>query len=248
MSAYAGKLPDVQRFIAVSYNLQVVPAEPQLQQNWESVIDFCATIRCEILNSSITSRTRESLPSASITLHVAPEDVPKLIEHLEKQGTIVQHNTESDDKTTAVVDTEARIKNLTGFRDNLRAMLAKPSATVKDSVDTARIRIGAGRKHRLASHRGGGRHPAAAVVAQEYVAKISQGPARCSAAHESATRRRFISSPDRRGFDVGVWLATSPKPALATACPESGAALFSQIPHCETFFRIPPSCKHRPHR
>ena len=38
-------------------------------------------------------------------------------------------------KTTAVVDTEARIKNLTGFRDNLRAMLAKPSATVKDSVD-----------------------------------------------------------------------------------------------------------------
>jgi hypothetical protein len=135
ISAYAGKLPDVQRFIAVSHKLQIVAAESQLQKNWESVINFCTTIHCEVLNSSITSRTRESLPSASITLRVAPEDVPKLMEDLEKQGTIVQHTTESEDKTTAVVDTEARIKNLTGFRDNLRAMLAKPSATVKDSVD-----------------------------------------------------------------------------------------------------------------
>jgi hypothetical protein len=135
ISAYAGKLPDVHRFIAVSHKLQIVAAESQLQKNWESVINFCTTIHCEVLNSSITSRTRESLPSASITLRVAPEDVPKLMELLEKQGTIVQHTTEGEDKTTAVVDTDARIKNLTGFRDNLRAMLAKPAATVKDSVD-----------------------------------------------------------------------------------------------------------------
>ena len=135
ISAYAGKLPDAHRFIAVSHKLQIVAAESQLQKNWESVINFCTTIHCQVLNSSITSRTRESLPSASITLRVTPEDVPKLMEHLEKQGTIVQHTTESEDKTTAVVDTEARIKNLTGFRDNLRAMLAKPSATVKESVD-----------------------------------------------------------------------------------------------------------------
>ncbi|HEY6387815.1 MAG TPA: DUF4349 domain-containing protein, partial [Candidatus Acidoferrum sp.] len=36
---------------------------------------------------------------------------------------------------TVVVDTEAKIKNLTTFRDNLRAMLAKPTATVKDLVE-----------------------------------------------------------------------------------------------------------------
>jgi len=110
-------------------------AESQLQKSWESVSNFCSTIHCEILNSSITSRTRDSQPSASITLRVAPEDLPKLMEHLEKQGTIVQHTNEGEDKATAVVDTEARIKNLTGFRDNLRAMLVKPSATVKDAVD-----------------------------------------------------------------------------------------------------------------
>ena len=135
VSVLAGNPADKQRFIAVSHKLQIVAAESQLQNHWESVINFCATIHCEVLNSSITSRTRESLPSASIMLLVSPEDVPKLMQHLEKQGTTVQHTTESEDKTTAVVDTQARIKNLTGFRDNLRVMLAKPSATVKDSVD-----------------------------------------------------------------------------------------------------------------
>ena len=131
----------MQRFITVSHKLQIVAAETQLQKSWESVSSFCSTIHCEILNSSITARTREALPSASISFRVAPEDVQKLMDHLENQGTIVQHTTESEDKTTAVVDTEARIRNLTGFRDNLRVMLAKPLTTVKDSVERDRAVI-----------------------------------------------------------------------------------------------------------
>ena len=135
VSTFAGKLPDPQRFIAVRHKLQLVASESQLQKGWESVINFCGTIHCEVLNSSITARTRESLPSAAVTLRVAPEDAQKLMDQLEKQGSIVQHTTESEDKTSVIVDTDAKIKNLTGFRDNLRTMLAKPSATVKDSVE-----------------------------------------------------------------------------------------------------------------
>lgn len=135
VSLYAGRVPDTQRFIAVRHKLQIVASESQLQKSWESVINFCSTLHCEVLNSSITARTRESLPSAAVTLRVAPEDAQKLMEHLEKQGSIVQHTTESEDKTSVVVDTDAKIKNLSGFRDNLRTMLSKPSATVKDSVE-----------------------------------------------------------------------------------------------------------------
>jgi vacuolar-type H+-ATPase subunit I/STV1 len=54
---------------------------------------------------------------------------------VEKLGKIAQHTTEREDKTTAVVDTDAKIKNLTSFRDSLRAMLGKPSATVRDLVE-----------------------------------------------------------------------------------------------------------------
>jgi Domain of unknown function (DUF4349) len=68
-------------------------------------------------------------------LRVAPDDLNKLLASVEKLGSIAQHTTERQDKTTVVVDTEAKIKNLTSFRDNLRAMLGKPSAKVADLVE-----------------------------------------------------------------------------------------------------------------
>ena len=68
-------------------------------------------------------------------MRVAPDDLKKLSGYVEKLGKIARHTTDREDKTAAVVDTEAKIKNLTGFRDNLRAMLARPSATVKDLVE-----------------------------------------------------------------------------------------------------------------
>jgi len=78
---------------------------------------------------------RDSLPSGSISVRVTPEDLKKLFVQVETQGKIVQHTTESEDKTAVVIDTDARIKNLTSFRDSLRTMLARPSASVKDSVE-----------------------------------------------------------------------------------------------------------------
>jgi Domain of unknown function (DUF4349) len=125
----------VQRFIAVTHKLDVVSSESELPKAWESVINFCATIQCEVLSSSITNKTSNSAPSGTMTLRVAPDDLKKLFAYVEKQGQIAQHTAESVDKTTDVVDTDAKIKNLTSFRDNLRAMLAKPSATVKDLVE-----------------------------------------------------------------------------------------------------------------
>jgi hypothetical protein len=65
-------------------------------------------------------------------MRVAPQDFAKLFAQAEKQGNVVQHTTESEDKTSAVVDTEAKLKNLTAYRDSLRVMLAKPSLSVKD--------------------------------------------------------------------------------------------------------------------
>jgi vacuolar-type H+-ATPase subunit I/STV1 len=70
-----------------------------------------------------------------MSVRVAPEDLNKLLAHLQKLGQIAEHTTDREDKSTEVVDTEAKLKNLTAFRDNLRAMLAKPSATVKDLIE-----------------------------------------------------------------------------------------------------------------
>jgi cob(I)alamin adenosyltransferase len=124
-----------QRFVAEGHKIEIITPESELQKSWESVVAFCGTIHCEVISSSITTRTGDSVPSGTVALRVVPEDLKKLLEHVQIVGKIAQHTTEREDKTTAVVDTEAKIKNLTSFRDNLRAMLGKPSATVKDLVE-----------------------------------------------------------------------------------------------------------------
>ncbi len=124
-----------QRFIAERDKLEIITPESDLQKSWESAIAFCGTIQCEVTSSSITMRTNYSAPSGSMTLRVAPEDMGKLLADVQKLGKIAQHTTEREDKTALVVDTDAKIKNLTAFRDNLRTMLAKPSATVNDLVE-----------------------------------------------------------------------------------------------------------------
>jgi len=124
-----------QRYVAERHEFEIITPEPELQKSWESVIAFCATIRCEVISSSVTARTADSVPSGTVSLRVAPQDLTKLLAHIQKLGNFAQHKTEREDKTTAVVDTDAKVKNLTAFRDNLRAMLAKPSATVKDLIE-----------------------------------------------------------------------------------------------------------------
>ncbi len=124
-----------QRYIAEHHTLEIIAPESQLQKSWEATIAFCGTIQCEIVSSSITTKTPISPPSGNMLLRVAPQDLNKLLDYLQTLGTIAKHSTEREDKTIQVVDTEAKLKNLTTFRDNLRAMLSKPSATVKDLIE-----------------------------------------------------------------------------------------------------------------
>jgi len=122
------------RFIAVRHKLEILSNDDNLPKAWQSVISFCGTIQCEVVTSSITARTSESSASGSIVLRVVPQDYPKLFAQAEKEGNIIEHTTETEDKTSEVVDADAKIKNQSAYRDSLRAMLAK-SAKVSDLVE-----------------------------------------------------------------------------------------------------------------
>jgi len=124
-----------ERFIAVQHKLEVASTDERLAPAWQSVIKFCGTLQCEVTASSITARSGESPASGSIALRVAPQDFPKLLTQVEQEGNIVQHTTINENKTDAVVDTEARLKNLTAYRDSLRSMLGRSGLNVKDSVE-----------------------------------------------------------------------------------------------------------------
>ena len=141
--ASADKAGNSQRFIATRHKLEVIAPESNLPKAWESVISYCGTIECTVVSSNLVAQRRDAAPSGSMSLRISPGDLKKLFDQVEKQGQIVGHATESEDKTTAVLDTEARIKNLTGFRDSLRMMMAKSSASVKDLVEIGAIDRGA---------------------------------------------------------------------------------------------------------
>lgn len=124
-----------EHFIAERHKLEVVAPESELRKSWEGIVAFCGTIQCEVVSSSITTRTGELEPSGALLLRVVPGDLQKVLDRIQSAGQIATHTTERVDKTTEVIDTEAKIKNLTSFRDNLRGMLGKPSAKVKDLVE-----------------------------------------------------------------------------------------------------------------
>jgi hypothetical protein len=120
------------RFVALRHKLEIVAAGSGLAKSIEAVAAFCGTIQCEVLSSSVTNETAVLSPSGNITARVAPQDLNKFLDFVAKQGKTAQHATESEDKTAAVVDVEARLKNQTEFRDNLRKMLTKPGVSVAD--------------------------------------------------------------------------------------------------------------------
>jgi len=124
-----------QRFIAVRHKIAVLSTEADLPKSWESIVKYCATIQCEVTSSNLTARTRDLSASGTITMRIAPQDFPKMFLQAEKQGNIVQHTTQTEDKTSNVVDTEAKLKNLSAYRDSLRTMLSKPSVSVKDLIE-----------------------------------------------------------------------------------------------------------------
>lgn len=137
-SAPASQANVPRRYIAMRHRLTVEAAEDDLQTVWESTRALCGKLDCEMTESSLQKKTGDTSSSASIAMRVAPRDVDKLFEHVGKAGVIVQHTSESEDKTAAVIDTEAALNNQTGYRDSLRMMLAKPAATFKDVLEVQR--------------------------------------------------------------------------------------------------------------
>jgi cob(I)alamin adenosyltransferase len=137
MSTMVSLMPSAgasESFIAERHKLEVVTPEQNLQKSWEATIAFCKTVHCEVLTSTITTPTGGAVPSGAITMRVVPDDLQTLLAKIQTLGQIGTHTTEREDVTNQVIDTEAKLKNLTAFRDSLREMLKKPSATVQDLV------------------------------------------------------------------------------------------------------------------
>ena len=126
------------RYLAIRQDLQVEVPPEKLADAWGQVRNLCGSLRCELLSSSLQRETPQQPGGAMLELRVAPEDVDKLMAGVAGVARVVSHNTTSEDKTSQVIDVEARIKNRTEFRDSLRTML-RDTSTKRTMADLLQI-------------------------------------------------------------------------------------------------------------
>ncbi len=134
----AGDSTSVKKYIALRHHLQIETPADKMQAAFDAAIAHCAALNCQLLSANYNKATPYSPPSASLYVRVPPRNVEIFLTGLAKNGEVMQHGRESEDKTSQVVDTDARIKNLTELRDRLRAMLNDKSAKFKDIIDVER--------------------------------------------------------------------------------------------------------------
>lgn len=128
----------VKKYIALRHHLQIETPAKQMQATFDAAIKHCEMLNCEILSANYNKETPYNPPSASLSARVPPRNVAIFLDGLAKSGEVLQHGRDSEDKTNQVVDTDARIKNLTELRDRLRLMLTDKSAKFKDIIEVER--------------------------------------------------------------------------------------------------------------
>jgi hypothetical protein len=128
----------LKKYIALRHHLQIETSSEKMQASFDAALKHCEALSCELLSANYNKETPYNPPSASLSARVPPRNVEIFLTGLAKNGEVLQHGRDSEDKTNQVVDTDARIKNLTELRDRLRLMLTDKSAKFKDIIEVER--------------------------------------------------------------------------------------------------------------
>lgn len=126
------------RHVAVRHELSILTAADGVETAWQTANEACLAARCEVL-VSVVSRDENRRPSnASLQARIPPSALDSFLAQLTALGSVGQHARSADDQTVAVIDTDARLQNMTAFRDRLRGLLSTPGAKLKDVIEVER--------------------------------------------------------------------------------------------------------------
>ncbi len=129
---------EIKKYIALRHHLTIETPAKEMQASFDAAVKHCEELNCQLLNANYNKETPYNQPSASLSVRIPPRNVSIFLDGLAKNGEVLSHSRDSEDKTNQVVDTDARIKNLTELRDRLRLMLTDKSAKFKDIIDVER--------------------------------------------------------------------------------------------------------------
>ena len=131
----AQSVTPAKRYLAIRHHLTVETEATNIKAQFEAALKHCETLQCQMLNASFTNETENEPASAYLSVRVPPAQFDAFLNGVEKTTKVLQHQRESEDKTDAVIDVEAQLKNAIDLRDRLRKMLAEQPAKIKDILD-----------------------------------------------------------------------------------------------------------------
>ncbi|MDB5801854.1 MAG: hypothetical protein JWL63_2793 [Rhodocyclales bacterium] len=139
-AAGAKKVSDkkVQRHIALRHQLVIETRNAALQSIFEEAVRRCEQLGCEVPSAGQRKGNEYEPPSASLTARIPPAALDAFLAGFGQDAEVVQHSRQSEDKTNAVIDTEARLRNLNDLRERLRTMLASHPGKIADVLEIQR--------------------------------------------------------------------------------------------------------------
>ena len=136
--ARADTQSEARRYVAVRHTLQIFTAADGVEAAWRDATDACAAAGCEVLNAALERNDERHPATATLEARVPPERLEAFLARMSGLGRTGLNARTAEDKTDTVLDTEARLKNQTTFRDHLRALMATPGAKLKDLIEVER--------------------------------------------------------------------------------------------------------------
>ncbi len=137
-AADAAPTAPARRYLELRHELQIQTATDGVEAAWRAANEACAAAGCEVLAASLQRDDERRPARASLVARVPPQHLDAFLARLGELGTIGRHDKTAEDRTGEVVDTEARIANMTTFRDHLRTLMALPGAKLKDLIEVER--------------------------------------------------------------------------------------------------------------
>lgn len=136
--ARADTAGEVRRYVAVRHTLQIFTAADGVEAAWRDATEACAAAGCEVLNAALERNDERRPASATLEARVPPQQLEAFLARISGLGRTGLNARTAEDKTDTVLDTEARLKNQTAFRDHLRVLMATPGAKLKDLIEVER--------------------------------------------------------------------------------------------------------------
>lgn len=127
--------PAQKRYIALSHQLRMQTPADQLQARFQAIQARCIQAGCEIVSIASEAEGRHRAASATLVARVPPEAFDRFFADTQAQGKLISHMAQAEDKTAEVIDVEARIKNLEAFKARVTELLAKRTATLKETLE-----------------------------------------------------------------------------------------------------------------